>query len=367
MLRRDAWSWSIVVALACAVALTTATGSAALAHELPRAATDRTGTQCGARESRPLIGRFLAAFNRGDLRQLNLLIAPAAKFEKYAVRGSPGQRVGKAAAKRATLIRYFADRRRQSERLVLVRFGVSRLSPRRASFWFELLRSADDLKPATPYPGTGAITCDRRRGSIVAWQMAPNGEPSLPAPRTYTETCGLVGSWCQREPSTGGVPDALRRPLALPRVNVGGACPTTGGQRFDNGQFAGIALGEGPVQPLVAGGGPEVERGRVVFRPYPGRRGWYSTKSLWFARPEYQGPVLIHGRRLDGPEMIVFGEAPSLVEPQLGPGATLNGRDGWRQWPGGTWLRRPGCYAWQIDGSNFSHVIVIEAVFSASP
>jgi hypothetical protein len=319
-----------------------------------------------ARESRIIVGRFLTAFNRGDLRQLNLLVARAAEFEKYAVRGSTGRRVGKTASNRATLIRYFADRRRQSERLVLVRFGVFRQSRRRANFWFEVLRSADDLKPATAYPGTAAISCDGRR-SIVAWQMAPNGEPSLPAPTTYSETCRLVGSWCELESSSGGIPDALRRPLALPRVEAGGACPTTSGERFNNGQFAGIALGKGPVRPLLGGGGSEVERGRVVFRPYPERRGWYGTKTLWFARPEYEGPVLIRGRQLDGPRMVVFGEAPSLVDPQMGPGATLNGRDGWRQWPGATWLRTPGCYAWQVDGINFTYVIIIEAAFSASP
>jgi hypothetical protein len=47
----------------------------------------------------------------------------------------------------------------------------------------------------------------------------------------------------------------------------------------------------------------------------------------------------------------------------MGSGPTLNGRDGWRQWPGGTWLRTPGCYAWQIDGTDFSDVIVFEADF----
>jgi len=60
-----------------------------------------------------------------------------------------------------------------------------------------------------------------------------------------------------------------------------------------------------------------------------------------------------------------MGELPSLVDPQLPPGdiPNLNGADGWREWPGATWLRFPGCYAWQVDGDNFSTAIVFKAVF----
>ena len=75
-----------------------------------------------------------------------------------------------------------------------------------------------------------------------------------------------------------------------------------------------------------------------------GRRGHsHGVKTLWFSMPQYQRPVLIRGRQLDGPHKIVMGEGPDLVDPQLGPGATLNGLDGWREWPGGTLVRTPGC------------------------
>ncbi|HEV8688078.1 MAG TPA: hypothetical protein VGQ84_12440, partial [Gaiellaceae bacterium] len=60
-----------------------------------------------------------------------------------------------------------------------------------------------------------------------------------------------------------------------------------------------------------------------------------------------------------------FGGGPRLIDPQLGHGEPLNSRDGWRTWPGGTWLRTPGCYAWQIDGTDFSNVIVFDAVFDS--
>src|SRR5207245_3446782 len=110
------------------------------------------------------------------------------------------------------------------------------------------------------------------------------------------------------------------------------------------------------------------EGGVITFQPGRGkyRKRWRSVKTLWFSISGYQGPVLIRGRQLDGPHVTVFGEGvPAVIDPQFGPGPTLNGRDGWREWPGGTWLRHPGCYAWQIDGTGFSHVIVFKAVFSA--
>ena len=53
------------------------------------------------------------------------------------------------------------------------------------------------------------------------------------------------------------------------------------------------------------------------------------------------------------------------MDAQFGPGATLNGTNGWREWPGVTSLRSPGCYAFEIDGVGFSEVVVFKAVFPA--
>jgi hypothetical protein len=156
----------------------------------------------------------------------------------------------------------------------------------------------------------------------------------------------------------GRIPPALERPLRLPRLGRGAKCPTTSGRRIDNGQFGGIALGRGPVEPLIAMAG-DLVHGVIAFHH---RNGWWDAKTLWFSRPGYRGPVLIRGRRLDAPGQIVFGEQPSLIDPQLPPGPTLNGTNGWREWPGGTFIRSLGCYAWQIDGSSFSHIVVFKAV-----
>src|SRR6267378_6811531 len=125
---------------------------------------------------------------------------------------------------------------------------------------------------------------------------------------SYRETCGLVASWCV--PVQGAVPKAIRRPLRLPHIPPGQACPRTGGTAIDNGQFRGIALGVGPVRPLVAADPQKVGRGVV---PFVRRDGWWAVKTLWFSTPAYRGPLLIRGRRLSDGTPIVFGERPTLI------------------------------------------------------
>jgi hypothetical protein len=357
MWRRAAISTGLVLAAAVFAAVEASSHGATSASAAPV----RAG--CAPRA---LVTDFLAAFNRGDLRRVDRLVAPRRQFRHYTVSGAPGERVGEDARIRSTLIEYLGERRSHSEQLLLTWFDVARRGPATATFRFDVVRSADDLEPSWLYRGTGAVNCAGRR-RLVSWAMAPNTELSFPAPQSYAETCRLVSTWCQTEPTPGGIPDALRRPLAFPRVPPGADCPVTSGRHFENGQFGGLALGEGPVQPIVTGGGSSTEglRFRAYVLPHarPPYRGWYSMKTLWFARPEYRGPVFIRGRQLDGPHTVVLGEGPSLVDPQLGPGDTINGIEGWRQWPGGTDLRTPGCYAWQVDGTDFSHVIVFKAVF----
>jgi hypothetical protein len=78
-------------------------------------------------------------------------------------------------------------------------------------------------------------------------------------------------------------------------------------------------------------------------------------------------PVLIRGRRIDKPGVVGFGGSqPALVDPQFAPGATPTGADGIREWPGATWIKAPGCYAWQIDGTTFSSVVVFRARFAGA-
>jgi hypothetical protein len=125
--------------------------------------------------------------------------------------------------------------------------------------------------------------------------------------------------------------------------------------------FAGVALGSGPARPQIWTSLDSVHPAQNIPFSYL-RDGWYQVKTLWFVDPSYQGPVLVRGARIDGPGVIAFGESPDLGELIIPPGPTLNeASDGYRTAPGGTYLKGPGCYAWQVDGIDFSTPIVFSA------
>jgi hypothetical protein len=181
---------------------------------------------------------------------------------------------------------------------------------------------------------------------------------TLPAPVGYVQTCKLDSEWCIGAQS-GRIPSRLRRPLHLPSASAG-SCPVGPRARYDNGSFGGVVLGRGPVRPIVAA---PIAQGSVTFRASQSSPGWYDAKTLWFSAARYRGPVLIRGRKLDGPGLLGFGSGePRLVDPQFAPAAG----NVIRQWPGATWITAPGCYAWQIDGVNFSTVVVFRARLSAA-
>jgi hypothetical protein len=90
---------------------------------------------------------------------------------------------------------------------------------------------------------------------------------------------------------------------------------------------------------------------------------WLAARVTWRAAPGYRGPILIRGRRLGGAGAPVgFGEGRKPYdELQLmssGRGAPSLSAGAGRAWLALTRVRRPGCYAYQVDGTSFSKVIV---------
>ena len=126
----------------------------------------------------------------------------------------------------------------------------------------------------------------------------------------------------------------LRRPLHIPTTGAGTVCPATeqSGTLGDHGVDAssGPAFGPGPAYP----------------------------KLLWTV-PGYNGPYIVRGRQLDGPNELAFDQGPSWSNKLhgelrlVGPYSGLN--------PAATYLRAPGCYAYQVDGRGFSYLITFEA------
>lgn len=133
--------------------------------------------------------------------------------------------------------------------------------------------------------------------------------------------------------------------------------------------FGGVALGPGPIYPTFVADAAQFDsalRGILLLTPahYGATvNGFYSVKTLWFADPAYTGPLLIRGQQLDGPHPLGFGEAtPPVTTAQIPPGPGVNMDGPWRNWPGATYVLSAGCYGWQIDGDDFSYVVIFRAV-----
>jgi hypothetical protein len=162
---------------------------------------------------------------------------------------------------------------------------------------------------------------------------------------------------------SGAVPRALRRPLHLPRLTVAArGCPVSRSARIAG--FVGPASGPGPVYPMLGGSGPVT----FVYPPPSTSQlagsSWGDLKVLWVAEASYGGPVLVRGRQIDGPHAVGFGDGrvPVSEIQLLAPGAFAVGQpDGWRAWPSSARLAAGGCYAFQVDGTTFSSVVVFAA------
>jgi len=149
------------------------------------------------------------------------------------------------------------------------------------------------------------------------------------------------------------VPAGLRRPLRLPDPGRDGACPATpvvGPRLTVDHPVAAVAVGGGPVVP-------------VLFRAGPGDLLDPSAVAYWDAPQPLGGAALVRGHRLGAPrDRIHFlhdGQKPSLVH-VLDPAAAYpDGRKG--NWWRATRLKvGAGCYGLQIDGPRFSQVLVVE-------
>lgn len=165
-----------------------------------------------------------------------------------------------------------------------------------------------------------------------------------------------------RPPSPHSIWSTLRRPLSLPSATAG-TCPSSPLVRIKpvGGGFSGggswPARGRGPVF-VVA----EPDTGVMSLRPRDlNALGWYGLKTILTANLSYRGPLLVRAEQLVGTGGIGFSssgeDAPTSMELHLNtPGDPVD----WISWPTVTLLRSSGCFAYQIDGTTFTEVIVFE-------
>lgn len=152
-----------------------------------------------------------------------------------------------------------------------------------------------------------------------------------------------------------------RRPkLELPTA-VGSGCPATRVQRSPRFRFI---VGAGRIR-LAS----QTDDGSIPLLGNKVRERSYRISTLWTNGQGYLGPALIRGDRIDGPGSIKFEQdvdiepfGPSLVGEPTEMHFARGGPPGGFSWSAAITLNGgPGCYAFQIDGSDFTDHIVVEA------
>jgi hypothetical protein len=151
------------------------------------------------------------------------------------------------------------------------------------------------------------------------------------------------------------------RPLRLPTLRTGQPCPVSKGSRETVPHvgyiFCSTCLffGDGPTYFALlfltnpAGDVAAINLDNVSYR----EGGVYSMKTPWVTKPEYSGPVLTRGQRLDGEGKL---EAPQFEAPSR----RLHESD-WSFWPDGITVTGPGCYGIQIDTDRGTDIVVFKA------
>lgn len=196
---------------------------------------------------------------------------------------------------------------------------------------------------APPETSTGDASASTSTSTSSGPGSRGHGKHGIPAaPAGLSRTAGYGTYELCQGTCTGSVATALRRPLDLPNDD-GGPCPIT------------IHV-NGPVSPQ------EISAG-VGFRRVSGSQ-WLAARVTWVAAATYTGPVLIRGAMLGGGALGFGAGATPYDELQLldaGRGAPRVAGGG-RAWVTYTRIRAGGCYAYQVDGTGITEVVVFRAV-----
>src|SRR5829696_235284 len=190
----------------------------------------------------------------------------------------------------------------------------------------------------------GGLAVAGRVQDLPQVRRAPAGPPPSTAP-AQTVTVATLPPLV--------IPDAVRRPLRLPAPGRDGSCPVTpvvGPPLTADRPVAAVAVGGGPVYPVLFRAGP----GGVLDR---------SAVAYWDAPEPLGGVVIVRGHRLGAPRdqihFIQDDQPPTAVHVLDPAAAHPDGRRG--SWWRATRLRAgTGCYGLQIDGPEFSEVMVVE-------
>jgi len=170
-----------------------------------------------------------------------------------------------------------------------------------------------------------------------------------------------------------------QRRLTLPVIRAGDRCPVTRGSResvpreqyiFCSGC---LWFGRGPVYfawawDFQVGGrviGPlsnDVDDATFSLRGAPYESSVYQAKTPWVSKPDYDGPILIRGKRLDGKGTLRFyNQGPKPVEDFKLNAPNRTDSTHWSFWPSYIILSGLGCYGVQVDTLRGTDIVIFSA------
>jgi hypothetical protein len=162
-----------------------------------------------------------------------------------------------------------------------------------------------------------------------------------------------------------------QRPLSLPVLRPGDRCPMTKGSResvprapyiFCSGCFW---FGEGPVYLALSFHDGSSDDATFSLDSVPNENRSYRAKTPWVSKPDYLGPILIRGRRLDGKSgnKLRFGASGPKPNEKLLLDSPSAGKEPthWSFWPTSMYMPGPGCYGVQINTLQGTHIVVFSA------
>lgn len=162
--------------------------------------------------------------------------------------------------------------------------------------------------------------------------------------------------------SATATPDVItmleQRPVRLPVLTPGSRCPKTPARHAN--PHVGDGLGAGPI---YVGSDAGVLYYTDAQHFLGGGSDWGGVKTFWLLGPTFTGEALIRGHQIDGPHGMRFGSGAGDAQLELD---ALTPPD-WYNHISYTRFQSPGCYAYQVDGLNFSYIIIFQAVLMPVP
>jgi hypothetical protein len=218
---------------------------------------------------------------------------------------------------------------------------------------------------------TRAVAAATGFAAFLVATVAYAEQPPIPLqrPTGYGDYCAGMKKDRNYPCPRGGVPQALWRPLDLPVVSPGAACPVATPRQITNKTAP--VLGSLPVY-FAPGAYNAVDRATLAA-PYPAPAasraagtGWTLAKTVLVVKKRFRQPFVVRGRRIDGAGELGFtgpsGRRPveAMQFPSAGPAIHLGA---YKARGLMVWAATTGCYAVQIDGPKFSQTVVFRVLF----